>query len=103
MKKLMMSAALLGLVSLTNFDVLAKPSAYAVETVKEQGKEPIKPEELPEAVKKTLANAPYDEWETASAFSVTTDDGKQYYEINLRKGETDVTIVKLDKEGNPVE
>lgn len=101
----MMSAMALALVSFVslNSTATAVNSSISTEKVMDQGKEPVKPEDLPEPIKKTLADAPYNEWQVTSAFSVTAEDGKQHYEINLKKGEEETTTVKLDKDGNPVE
>jgi hypothetical protein len=105
MKKLMMSTMALALVSFfsVNSTATAVTPSISNERIMDQGKEPVKPEDLPDPIKKALANAPYNEWQVASAFSVTADDGKQHYEIDLKKGEEETTTVKLDKDGNPVE
>lgn len=53
----------------------------------------IKPEELPEAVKKTLAGDDYKGWEVANAYV-----SKEVYEVELKKG-TEMKTFKFDKEG----
>ncbi len=68
----------------------------------DQDKVEVKPEDLPEAVKTTLASEPYNEWKVEKAYAVTTEDGKSYYEINLSKGEETATV-NLDKDGKKVE
>ncbi len=60
----------------------------------------IKPEELPEGVKKTLADDKYKGWEILAAFWVKSKT--EYYEITLKK-ETDSKILKFDKDGKPIE
>lgn len=61
---------------------------------------PVKPEELPDVVKKSLAADPYAGWTPTAAFWV---EGKSssWFEIELSKGE-DKSFVKYDKSGQLV-
>lgn len=67
-----------------------------------QEKVAVKPEDLPEAVKSTLASDTYAGWQVVSAFLVTKADNTQIYEVSLKKGEESATI-NMDKEGKKVE
>src|SRR6267143_7046607 len=78
--------------------MVTKPSSATI--LGEDEKKPIKKEDLPEAVKTTLAGPDYQGWEITAAFSVKKDDA-DYYEIKLKKGDKVITA-KLDKEGNKV-
>lgn len=71
-------------------DATTAPTAVADET-------PIKPSDLPEGVKKTLASDAYAKW-TVSAASVVKDGGTEYFKVDLVNGEEKQSI-KLDKEG----
>ena len=84
--------------------MVTKPSSAAI--VGEDEKKPIKKEDLPEAVKMTLAGPDYQGWEITAVFSVKKADVEKkadadYYEIKLKKGDKIITA-KLDKEGNKV-
>jgi len=68
-------------------------------TADDQQKTPIKVEDLPALVKKSLASEAYAEWTAESAFWI--DGANPHYEINLTKG-NNKTVAHLDKEGNTV-
>ena len=59
----------------------------------------IKPEELPEPVKKIIADK-YNSREISSAFWVKSK--AEYYEVSLKK-ETDSKLLKFDTDGKPIE
>ena len=61
---------------------------------------PIKVEDLPEAVKKSLASSAFEGWTPVSAYQVE-GTALAYYEIMLTK-EAEKKYIKLDKEGNTV-
>jgi hypothetical protein len=61
-----------------------------------QEKTEIKPENLPDAVKKTLAGDAYKGWEISKAYVA-----KEVYEVELKKG-ADTKTFKFDKEGNSI-
>ena len=67
-----------------------------------QEKVAVKPEDLPEAVKTTLATDAYAGWQVVGAFLVTKADNTQLYEVSLKNGEESATI-NFDKEGKKVE
>jgi hypothetical protein len=67
----------------------------------EQSKVAVRPEDLPEAVKSTLAGS-YSEWKVTSAYLVTRDDNSQYYELNIKRAEETSTI-NLDKYGKKID
>ncbi|GGM97460.1 hypothetical protein GCM10010967_34050 [Dyadobacter beijingensis] len=69
--------------------------------VVEQSKVAVRPEDLPEPVKSTLASS-YSEWKVTSAYLVTRDDNSQYYEINIKRAEETSTL-NLDKYGKKVD
>ena len=101
MKKLIISALALGMISSVN--VQAKPLTESAATIyKVQEKVAIKPEDLPEAVKTTLASNTYLGWEVTAAFLITKQDNSQYYEIAAKKG-TETATINLDKDGKKVE
>jgi len=91
--------ATLFLASVSFVSVNAQPSAtQETTTVAPAADEtPIKPADLPEAVKKTLASDAYAKW-TVSAASVVKDGGNEYFKVDLVNGEEKQTV-KLDKEG----
>jgi hypothetical protein len=92
MKKLMisMAVAMLATFSYANATNTVKYNPAASIAVN-QDKVEVKPEDLPEAVKATLAAAPYNEWKVEKAFLVPGEEGE------------DTAIVKLDGEGKVVE
>lgn len=57
----------------------------------------VKPEELPEAVKQTLASDDYKGWTPSTLFLVK--GGTEYYEVTLTKEGSQANTVKIDKEG----
>ncbi|WP_353717404.1 hypothetical protein [Dyadobacter sp. 676] len=67
----------------------------------EQSKVAVRPEDLPEAVKSTLAGS-YAEWKVTSAYLVTRDDNSQYYEVNIKRAEETSTL-NLDKYGKKID
>jgi hypothetical protein len=67
-----------------------------------QGKVSVRPEDMPEAVKTTMAGNMYADWKITSAYLVTRDDNSQYYEINIKK-EAETAVVNLDKYGKKID
>lgn len=82
-------------------NVLAGSSSLSSLSVFIQGdtKIQIKPEELPEAVKKVITDK-YNGWEISTAFWVKSKS--EYYEVSLKK-ETNSKLLKFDKDGKPIE
>ncbi len=64
-------------------------------------KTPVKLEELPDAVKTTLASESYKVWTATEAWLVK-DGSAEYYLINVKK-EQETGSIKLDKDGKPVQ
>ena len=103
MKKLMISMAVAVIAAFSFTDVSAKNTAKpATEVRTVQDKVEVKPEDLPEAVKATLAASPYNEWKVEKAYSVPGANDTMYFEISLSNG-NDTSTVKLDKDGKVVQ
>jgi Fe-S cluster biosynthesis and repair protein YggX len=66
---------------------------------KEEGDQrfPVKPEELPEAVKKALSDEQYKDWKVTEAFLIQEE--RKIYEITLMKGQ-EKQVIKMDEQGN---
>lgn len=79
----------------TNTETTTAPAA------KEEDKTTVNVEELPASIKKTLSGTNLKEWTPTEAYLIKEADGKEYYAINVKKGE-ETGSVKLDKEGKPV-
>lgn len=58
---------------------------------------PVKPEELPEPVKKMLADEQYRDWKIAEAYMVQEE--RKIYEITLSRGQEKM-VIKVDEKGN---
>ena len=67
-----------------------------------QEKVSVKPENLPDGIKKTVKGEAFSGWKIVSAFLITAADKTQYYELNVKNG-SESARVKLDKDGNNVE
>jgi hypothetical protein len=99
MKKLMFAlVALLGSVAFVSANVITyginqTPAGQQDEKVK------IKPEELPEAVKKALEMQDYRGWLVDAAYK---DSKTENYEVHLKNG-AETKIVKFNKDGKKVE
>ncbi|GAB2781101.1 hypothetical protein GCM10027275_25860 [Rhabdobacter roseus] len=105
MKKLVISAIALALTAFATVDASTTINpATEVATVQQldQEKVAVKPEDLPDAVKRTLSADPYTGWEVSQAFLVTGENNAQHYEVELKRGEETATA-KLDQDGNKVE
>ncbi|MDB5262566.1 MAG: hypothetical protein JWQ14_1847 [Adhaeribacter sp.] len=79
----------------------ATQTSPAAPATTEEAKTAVTIEELPAAVKTTLASPTLKVWTATEAFLVKGADGKEYYAINLKK-DNESGSVKLDKEGKPV-
>ncbi|MCE7065953.1 hypothetical protein [Dyadobacter sp. CY326] len=58
----------------------------------------VRPEDLPEQVRKTLNDKSYAGWTIQDAYLVTADDGSQYFELVVRKTD-EQSRMKIDKNG----
>ncbi|WP_221390159.1 hypothetical protein [Dyadobacter sp. NIV53] len=101
MKKQIISAIALLLTSFVSVQANDLPQSNTIISAAQE-KVAVKPEDLPEAIKTTLASDAYAGWQVVSAFLVTKADNTQVYEISLKKGEESSTV-NLDKEGKKVE
>lgn len=91
---------LLTFAGVLNAGAMSHPSAQNY-VITSQSKVTVRPEDLPEPVKSTLAGS-YSEWKVTSAYLVTRDDNSQYYEINIKRAEETSTL-NLDKYGKKVD
>jgi hypothetical protein len=69
-----------------------------VSTILVETRVQVKPEELPERVRKTLNETSYASWTITDAYFVTADNGAQYYELAVRKAD-EQSRMKIDKNG----
>ncbi len=98
MKRTILAAVVLaGSTLAVNADTLSTVKTGIVISVVEE-KVKINPEELPDAVKKTLATDEYKDWTVSAAYVYKES---QTYEVEVKKGEETKTF-KFDKEGKLV-
>lgn len=104
MKKRIVSAVALTLISFASVQADNSLTATGVSIMQlmAQEKVTVKPDSLPEGVKKTIQGEAFEGWKVISAFLVTNADKSQYYELNVKKGEESARV-KLDKDGKNVE
>ena len=102
MKKLIISALAVSILSLASVEASLQPAENVFVSEASQEKVAVKPEDLPEAVKTTLSSDTYAGWQVLSAFLITKEDKSQFFEISLKKGEESSTV-NLDKDGRKVE
>ncbi len=100
MKKVIIAAIALTFAGYSNAAPVNTPDTNIVAEAGET-RTPIKIEDLPEAVKKSLASSAYEGWTPVAAYAVE-GTGASYYEITVTK-EAEKKYVKLDKEGNSVQ
>jgi|SRR5690606_26644583 hypothetical protein len=77
------------------------PDQPAAEVAPQTSSTDVKLEELPEAVKTTLTADIFKEWVPSSA-TLVTSDGKQHYQIEVKKGE-ETRAIKIGEDGKVVE
>ena len=104
MKKVILSAAFLAFVGLTQVKAseVKSTNTYTV-TVQQDSttKTPVEIKDLPAAVQTTLQTEPIKQWTPVTAFLVTNADKTTYYQIDLKKEDKTATI-KMDKDGKAV-
>ena len=101
MKKLIVSA--FALTVLSSVMQQSNPTmACSIVEVMIQDKVSVKPEDLPQPIKTTLATDVYAGWEITEAFIITKEDKTQFFEISLKKG-SETAKINLDKDGRKVE
>jgi hypothetical protein len=105
MKKLIVSALALTLISFASVEASTTAETRKTETAtlaaSTQEKVAVKPEDLPEGIKKTIKGEEFSGWKVTKAFLVTEEDKSQYYELQVAKGDESARV-KLDKDGNNV-
>ena len=101
MKKLVFAMLAMGasVVAVQAQESPAPASSTAAAVAPQDGKEKIKAEDLPEAVKKSLEAQEYKGWLINTAYHVKSTDS---YEVELKNGAETKTL-KFDKEGKKVE
>lgn len=100
MRITLITIALLSL-TVTPYVTTVIQSSNPIAVVGEQSKVAVRPEDLPEAVKSSLAGS-YSDWKVSSAYLVTRDDNSQYYEVNIKRAEETSTL-NLDKYGKKID
>jgi hypothetical protein len=100
MKQLFVLAFCLGLAFTAKTIYASSTVATSVVSVtfNEDEKTAVKPEELPEPIKKTLAAEEYKGWAVQSAAIVKTATAF-HYEVSLANDKKETKMVKFDKEG----
>lgn len=110
MKKLIVPAFCLSLIFGSSALVAATQSSEIVNLINDDGRKAVKPEELPDPVKKTLAGADYKGWTVKEAawveHSVPGDATatKSYYEVTLikEKESKESKVFKFNADGTAV-
>ena len=103
MKKVILSAAFIAIAGLTAANAKSienSPVTYTLSQDSTKSKV-VKLEELPAAIKATLAADAYKDWTPASAALVKTKDG-EYYAVTVKKGQ-DQGVLKIDLTGKVIE
>nr|WP_295925155.1 hypothetical protein [uncultured Dyadobacter sp.] len=112
MKKLIVSALALTLISFASVQAQTANQTTATHAEHQQAadkagkadkedKVAVKPEDLPEAIKKTIKGEEFSGWTVKKAFLVTESDKTQYYELQVANGKENARV-KLDKDGRNV-
>lgn len=99
MKKLVAMAFCLGLAFTANTVYASNNvSASAVRVLNEDEKTAVKPEELPEPIKKTLAADEYKGWTVQSAALVKSATAS-HYEVSVANEKKETKTLKFNNEG----
>lgn len=101
MKKAFIAAVVLSFAGYTNATTMTATTGdtTVVVAANEETRTPVKVEDLPDAVKATLATDSFKDWKATEAFWVENE--APHFEVHLLKGE-EKTVVKLNKEGQSV-
>jgi hypothetical protein len=102
MKKMILSAAFLAIAGLTTVKASEVKSPVIAIQQDSTTKVPVKPEELPDAVKTTLQSDKYKEFTPSAAYLVTAADKSEWYLVELAK-EGQTASLKIGKDGVVVE
>jgi hypothetical protein len=98
MKRLFIAAIAVTITTTTFASIAATTSGTSVTTVREEReKTPVKLEELPAPVQKSLQSPDFDGWKPVTAYWVKTEKSS-FYEIELTRGEEKKTV-NLTAEG----
>ena len=109
MKKLIVSAMAVSLISFASVQANAQTTESTQETTtkvttatqQKEDKVAVKPEDLPDGIKKTIKGEEFSGWTVKKAFLIKEGESKQYYELQVARG-SESARVKLDKDGNNV-
>ncbi|GGM87992.1 hypothetical protein GCM10010967_20760 [Dyadobacter beijingensis] len=109
MKKLIVSALALTLISFASAEAQTANQTtekhaehqQAQKAASSEEKVAVKPEDLPEGIKKTIKSEEFSGWTVKKAFLVTESDKTQYYELQVANGKENARV-KLDKDGRNV-
>ncbi len=102
MKKVFLSVAFLAFAGLASAKANSSITAESIVTIQDSTqRKPVKLEELPDAVKATLASDTYKDWAPQTATWVKVKD-TEYFEIAVKKGEEAKTL-KIDPAGKVIE
>lgn len=112
MRKLILSAASVAVLAFAGTTVKANTlSRFETTNVSVQDslakdenltKTAVKLEEIPDAVKAVLKSEKVKEWTPSAAFLVKTKEGREYYQIDVAKGQEKGTL-RIDKDGKAVQ
>ncbi|MCE7065952.1 hypothetical protein [Dyadobacter sp. CY326] len=111
MRKLIVSAVAMTLISFASVQANAQTTEAAqtetkqetttkTTTTSKEEKVAVKPEDLPEGIKKTIKGEEFSGWTVKKAFLIT-EGSNEYYELQVAKG-SESARVKLDKDGKNV-
>ncbi len=106
MKRLLILAIALGVISFTSINAIASviENTAVVTTVADDGRTEIQYDELPDAVRTSFEGSDYAAWEVEKVEKVTADEAPEdiTYEITVSDG-TNSQAVAFDEEGNMVQ
>lgn len=99
MRKVLLASMIVA--SVSGLTLNAQPiNDLSTVTAHQEQETPVRPEELPEAVKTVLSGENYAGWSITAA-SLVNGGENEYYKVELTKGE-EKQVVKLNKEGQAV-
>jgi hypothetical protein len=113
MKKLVVSALALTLISFASVQAQTanqttathaehqEATAQNAAKADKEDKVAVKPEDLPEGIKKTIKSEEFSGWTVKKAFLVKEPGKDQYYELQVANGKENARV-KLDKDGRNV-
>ena len=102
MKKMMLSALFVAFGTTAILANTIKSSTTEMVSFIQDEKAPVKLEELPDAVKATLAGEKYSDWTPTGAFVVTPEEGAKHFEVVLKNSEDEVAVLKISEDGKEI-